>query len=52
MNTFSRTARSLATSLRTSRTAGRGWDGRTDRDLIRVSHEITYLTQASSPRVI
>ncbi len=42
-------ARSLASRLRTSRHSGRGWDGAVDRDLVRETHEIYLLAQASSP---
>ena len=46
-----RKARSLATRLRTSRQDSRGWDGTIDRDLVRETHEIYLLAQASSPTV-
>ena len=42
-------ARSLASRLRTSRHSGRGWDGAVDRDLVRETHEIYLLAQASGP---
>ncbi|QIM22563.1 hypothetical protein G7075_17860 [Phycicoccus sp. HDW14] len=55
MNTASlsvQKARALANSLRTNRSAGRGWDGRADRDLVREANELYFLAQASLPRHI
>ncbi|HMM95979.1 hypothetical protein [Phycicoccus sp.] len=45
-------ARALASNLRTSRTSGRGWDGRVDRDLVREAQEIYVLAQTVTPRHI
>ena len=44
-------ARSLASTLRTSRRNGRGWTEHVDRDLIRESHELYLLAQTRSPRM-
>ena len=55
MNTASlsvQKARALASNLRTSRTSGRGWDGRVDRDLVREAQEIYVLAQTVTPRHI
>ena len=41
-----------AASRRTSKTAGRGWDQHSDRDLARQTHDLYYLAQTSSPRVL
>jgi hypothetical protein len=45
-------ARRLATSLRTSRQAGRGWNQNVDRDLTREAHELYLLSQSTAPRVL
>ena len=42
-------ARSLAHRMRASRHDARGWDGHVDRDLVRETHELYLLAQASSP---
>lgn len=44
-------ARRLAASLRTSRSAGRGWNENIDRDLTREAHELHFLSQTTAPRV-
>jgi hypothetical protein len=54
MNTASlsfQKARSLASSLRTSRHHGRGWSEHVDRDLVRGSEELYLLAQSRSPRM-
>ncbi|QKE83378.1 hypothetical protein [Arthrobacter sp. NEB 688] len=45
-------ARHLASTLRTNRLSGRGWDGQVDRDLVRETHEIYLLAQSATPRHI
>ncbi|WP_299444677.1 hypothetical protein [uncultured Phycicoccus sp.] len=45
-------ARALAANLRTSRREGTGWYPQVDRDLAREAHELYYLAQTTSPRVI
>lgn len=44
-------ARRLASSLRTSRHAGRGWNDTVDRDLTREANELYLLSQTTAPRV-
>lgn len=44
-------ARALAAQLRTSRHHGRGWSQHPDRDLVRESHELYLMAQASAPRL-
>ena len=44
-------ARSLASSLRTSRHHGRGWSQHVDRDLVRGSEELYLIAQSRSPRM-
>jgi len=54
MNSRSHTlqkARSLAHSLRTSRTHGGGWSQHVDRDMVREQQEIFLIAQASHPRM-
>ena len=54
MNTSSlsfQKARSLASSLRTSRHHGRSWSEHVDRDLVRESQEIYLIAQSRNPRV-
>lgn len=51
MNTASlsvQKARALAASLRTNRSAGRGWDGSVDRDLVREANELYVLSQSAT----
>ncbi len=45
-------ARAIASSLRSSRFAGRGWDGRVDHELTRQTHDIYLLAQSAAPRVL
>ena len=45
-------ARRLASSLRTNRQAGRGWNQNIDRDLTREAHELYLLAQTTAPRVL
>ncbi|MGG5257889.1 hypothetical protein [Phycicoccus avicenniae] len=40
-------ARALASSLRTTRSSGRGWNGTVDRDLVREANELYVLSQTS-----
>ncbi len=42
-------ARTLASRLRTSRHDGRSWTGSVDRDLVRETHHVYLLAQASGP---
>ena len=44
-------ARSLASSLRTSRQHGRGWTEHVDRDLVRESQELYLLAQSRTPHM-
>ncbi len=42
-------ARTLASRLRTSRHDGRDWTGSVDRGLVRETHDIYLLAQATGP---
>jgi hypothetical protein len=44
-----RKARALATRLRPRHHDGRGWTGSVDRDLVRETHDIYLLAQATGP---